>query len=184
LIRTALATLLFFGVSLGAEVPRPAPEFVIHLNPSGQILLSQLKGKPVLLALVSTTCPHCQALTSVLNRIYGEYHPKGLEVVSAAFNDMSHMLVPGFIKTYKPAYPLGSSPREPVIAFLQHSAIMQLYVPIVVLIDKHGVIQEQHLGDDEYWRTQEPSIRASVEKLMKAAPVVHSTRKKASGGKK
>jgi peroxiredoxin len=37
------------------EIPRPAPEFTIHLSDATQVQLSQYSGKVVLLAFMITT---------------------------------------------------------------------------------------------------------------------------------
>jgi peroxiredoxin len=47
------------AVSLAAafaqDIPRPAPEFTIHLSDGSQVLTSQYSGKVVLLAFMATT---------------------------------------------------------------------------------------------------------------------------------
>lgn len=179
MIRTVLATLVLTGLTFAAApVPRPSPEFVVKLTPSGETLLSKYKGKPVLLAFLSTTCPHCQQLTRVLNNMHREYGPKGLQVITAAFNPMANMLVPDFIKTYKPEYPMGWTTRDAVYDYLQQSQMFQLYVPIIVTIDRAGVIREQHLGDEEYGHDPDKNVRASVESIMKPGSATAASGKK------
>lgn len=181
MIRTVLASLVLAELTFAAgTVPRPSPEFVVKMTPSGETLLSKYKGKPTLLVFISTTCPHCQQLTRVLNNMHREYGPKGLQVVSAAFNPMANMLVSDFIRTYKPEYPMGWTTREAVYEYLQQSHMFQLYVPIIVTIDRAGVIREQHLGDDPYGHDPDKNVRASVEVIMKPA----STSAVAAGKKK
>ena len=182
-MRIALATLLFAGLSLPAfsagPVPRPSPEFAVKMVPSGQTLISQYKGKAVCLAFISTTCPHCQKLTPVLSKMQQEYGPKGLQVVAAAFNPMANMYVPDFQRQFKPDFPLGWATREAVLEYLQHSAMQQLYVPILVFIDKDGVIREQHLGDDMYLQREEANIRTSIENILKSGK--KTTQRRTSG---
>lgn len=175
-----VATLAIAAALPAAEIPRKAPELAVKLTPTGEKLLSASKGKAVVLTFISTTCPHCQQLTASLNRIQQEYGSKGVDVLGVAFNPMSNMLVSDFIKQFRPAYPLGWQTRETTLEFLQHSPVMQLYVPIVVIIDKTGMIREQHLGDDSaYNANPEMSIRKSLDAtLSKPAPAL-STRKPA-----
>src|ERR1700733_4388550 len=105
--------LLLTGLAAYAqEVPRPAGEFAIKL-PNGQItLVSQYAGKVVLLAFISTTCPHCQHTTGVLSAIQNEYASRGVQVLAAAFNPDAVQLVPGFISQFKPTFPVGSADRD------------------------------------------------------------------------
>src|SRR5260221_13212792 len=88
-------------------VPRPSPDFTIHLTPATQTSPKQYKGKVVLLAFIQTTCPHCQAATPILSGLQRQFGPRGLQALAAAFNPMANMLVPDFIKQYQPTFPVG-----------------------------------------------------------------------------
>lgn len=191
MIRSTVASFLCMAIaaSAAAPVPRPAPNFEVHLMPSGAVTPAQYKGKVVVLALILTTCPHCQNSTVMLSKLQKEYEARGLQVMAAAFNQMSHMLVPEFIKTYKPTFPVGYSTREEVLAFLGRGPDEEMYVPIMIFIDRKGVIRYQHMGDDAFFQHQEQNVRAHIEALLgapaaakKAAPATVS--KKAAPGKK
>lgn len=168
-------TLLAFTVSLGlifpgaaATLPRPSPEFAIQMTPSGQTLLTQYKGKVVVLMLISTTCPHCQQTTKMMSEIQKEYKDRGVQVLAAAFNEMANMLVPDFIKQFEPAFPLGYANRDAVLTYLQHPVMMQLYVPSLVFIDRKGMIRYQHTGEDPFIaQNQEKNVRETIETLLK-----------------
>ena len=52
----ALAAIGFLAAAAFAQdVPRPAPEFAIHMPDGSQTLLSKYSGKVVLLAFMATT---------------------------------------------------------------------------------------------------------------------------------
>jgi thiol-disulfide isomerase/thioredoxin len=135
--------------------------------------VSQYRGKVVLLTFILTTCPHCQAATKFLSAIQKEYGPRGLQIVAAAINDNADLLVPDFIKEYKPAFPVGYSPRDPVSSFLQHPPEENFYVPAMVFIDRRGMIRGQYFGDDPFNQhdKQEKNIRAQIESLLRNMPV-------------
>src|SRR4051794_19355757 len=82
---------------LAIEVPRRAPEFVIQMPAGGQLLLSQYKGKVIVLEFGQTTCPHCQASSRLLNQLYVEYGSKGFQPLFVGFNDMANMLITDFV---------------------------------------------------------------------------------------
>ena len=57
-MRTLLGSILLVAVSLSsyaATIPRPSPELAIRSVEGGQILLSQARGKVVLLTFLYTT---------------------------------------------------------------------------------------------------------------------------------
>src|SRR5271155_2218565 len=121
-IRHSLMAFALFLTGLAAyaqQVPRPAGEFAIKM-PNGQVtLLSQYAGKVVVLAFISTTCPHCQHTTGVLSAIQNEYGTRGVQVLAAAFNPEAATLVPGFIRDIKPTFPVGSADRDSVLEYEQ-----------------------------------------------------------------
>lgn len=162
-----------------APLPRQSPtDFVIHLAPDGQVSPAQYAGKVVVLAFILTTCPHCQHSTQLLSGLQREYGPRGLQVMAGAFNEMSHMLVPDFIKQFQPAFPVGYNSRQEVHAYLDHSEQLQMYVPVLVFIDRKGMIRYQHTGEEPFFQDQEKNVRATIEELLKEPVPVH--KKKAS----
>lgn len=162
-------------------MPRPAGEFAIKM-PGGQVtLLSQFAGKIVVLAFISTTCPHCQHTTQLLSGLQNEYAPKGVQFIAAAFNPDAAQLVPGFIAQFHPTFPVGSAERESVLEYEQASMAKPNYVPELMFIDRGRVIRAQHEGGDTaFWTDQEKNIRAEIDSLLKepvkSAKAAHKAR--------
>lgn len=144
---TVLGLLGFAAVTPFANaqppMPRKAPEITI-VEPSGnKIPLSSYKGKVVVLALVSTICPHCQKECEMLTQLYGEMKPKGVQMAAIAFNDNAAMLVPGFIRDHGVMFPVGSAKQETVLDFLGFSVMDRYVVPQIAVIDRKGMIRAQ-----------------------------------------
>jgi peroxiredoxin len=154
---------------IAAQVPRPAPEFPIRLLDGHQLSLSQFRGQVVALAFVQTTCPHCQHLSVLLNRMYKEYGPRGFQVLGVAFNSMATMLVPDFVKALDLTFPIGVGLHEEVESYLQHPPLEILYVPQLVFIDRQGIIQAQYAGQDDFFKepADEANLRHQIEALLK-----------------
>jgi thiol-disulfide isomerase/thioredoxin len=170
-IRYMLAPLVCLGLiaqAASTDPPRPSPEFPIRLLPSGEVSPTQFKGKVVVLACILTTCPHCQVAVGMLSGLQREYGPRGLQVLAVAFNPMANMLVPDFIKQFRPSFPVGWAEHQEVLNYLNHSTITPLYSPSLVFIDRKGMIRYQRLGDDPLMLTdQEKNVRAAIEELLK-----------------
>jgi thiol-disulfide isomerase/thioredoxin len=163
----AYALLLTGLAAYAQQVPRPAGEFAVKM-PNGQItLLSQYAGKVVVLAFISTTCPHCQHTTGVLSAIQNEYAARGVQIVAAAFNPDAVQLVPAFVSQFKPAFPVGSADRDSVLEYEQASLAKPNYVPELIFIDRNRVIREQHNGGDDFFKEQEKNIRETLDTLLK-----------------
>lgn len=152
-----------------ADVPRIAPELAVQLLSGDQLLLSQFRGKVVLLAFVHTTCPHCQNMSGIVERLYHEYGPRGFQPIDVAFNDNAILLVPDFVKMLGLTFPVGIAPRDTVMEYLQHSYAEPLYVPQLVFVDRAGEIRAQHggIGDDFLKGDLEKNLREAIEPLLK-----------------
>ena len=171
MIRTNLALLLGGLLCVAplqaATVPRPSPEYAVKLSAQKQVLLSQYRGKVVLLMFFLTTCPHCQTTSELVERLNKEYGPRGLQPLAVAFNANAEALVPDFVRTYGLTFPVGYDQRDTVYSYLDRQATQRTFVPIVTFIDRKGVIRHQHFGDDAFFRNQEANIRALVEQLLR-----------------
>jgi peroxiredoxin len=184
--------LLTIGSALlpGANIPRPAPEFGFEVPGGKQVLLSQYRGKTVMLAFFLTTCPHCQNTSVVVEKLYKELGPKGFQPLAVCIDDMAKLNAPDFIKKYGVTFPLGYSRRDPAYAFLEHPVMQQLYMPAIVMIDAKGTILSQHPGGDPVFGTnpaqQEENFRKLILDAMKpkAAAPATSTNKKPTVSKK
>ncbi len=160
-----LATIATAFVALGVSalaippVPRKSPEFAFVEASGRQTLLSSLKGKVVVFALMHTTCPHCQREAVMLTKLQNELGPRGLQVVGTAFNDANPGMVANFVKNFNVGFPVGYSPRETVESYLGLSVMDRYVVPQVVVVDKKGMIRAQsevtgtpNLQDEGYLR--------------------------------
>ena len=153
-----------------AVIPRKAPDFAIQMNGAKPIELSQYRGKPVVLAFILTTCPHCQYTTGLLVKLQTEFVSKGLQVIACAVNDGAAADVPNFIKRFQTNFPVGySSDQVGVMSFLQHPQTAIPHMPMLAFIDRHGIIREQYQGIDALLSdeaTQEENLRAEIVKLI------------------
>jgi len=176
-MRTFLAVVLCLAVpSLtaipagAASLPRKAAELQIQMNGAKPIELSEYRGKPVVLAFILTTCPHCQYTTGLLVKLQTEFVSKGLQVIECAMNDGAAADVPNFIKRFQTNFPVGySTDQLGVLSFLQHPQTAIPHMPMLAFIDRHGVIREQYQGIDAMLSDeagQEANLRAEILKLI------------------
>src|SRR5579864_7942507 len=131
-----ILTVLTAGMALMAQgpVPRPAPDLKI-----GTATLASWRGKIVLLAFISTECPHCQRASVLFEQLSHEF-PK-LQVVAVAFNEKAD--VPAFVKRLGLSFPVGVSTSDAAHDFLGIARGARLGTPQVVVIDRAGVIRAQ-----------------------------------------
>jgi len=164
----AIICLLFSAsVSLwAADVPRPAPAASYKTPTGATISIADYKGKVVALEFLITTCPHCQKCSTLLQKMYNEYGARGFQPLGVATNDMAHMLVPDYVKQFGLSFPVAFAPREKAHEFLQLPLMLIMYVPQLVFIDRHGVIQAQYGGQDKFFLDEENNMRKQIEAML------------------
>lgn len=165
----AVATSLFAEQSpKGAPVvPRKAPEFVFNMVDGPHQLLSMYKGKTVVVALMFTTCPHCQKTAQLLTQVQKEYAAKGVQILGAVFDQDAAGRVQQFNKSLGLNFPCGYSDQGAVLEFLHAPANDPYFVPILVFIDKRGTVRSQYIGDETFLAHQDINIRAEIDKMLK-----------------
>jgi peroxiredoxin len=169
-IPATYAALLALGVSAFAAPPpviKKAADFIIA-EPSGkQTPLSSYKGKVVVVEFLYTTCPHCQAESQMLTKLYREMGPRGLQVAGVAFNDNASILVPEFVRKTGAPYPIGVATQTTILNYLGFSIVDRYVVPQVMVIDRNGNVRAQSpVGGDVNLQTEE-YMRNLIDTLLK-----------------
>lgn len=156
-----------FSLSLNAS-PRPSPEFAVNIVNGQPLHLSQYRGKVVVLALIVTSCPHCQTLTRMLSGLQKEFGPRGLQVLEAAITMQPEPDVPKFIETFSPPFPVGSVTYGNAMAYMGYDQEERRYTPYVTFLDRAGMIQGQFDGKSPFnaETVQLKNYRAVIEKLL------------------
>jgi peroxiredoxin len=169
-------------VSAAGPVPRKAGEFVIQHPDGKQELLSSYRGKTVVLALMFTTCSHCQKTAGVLAGVQKEYEGKGVQVLGATIDAGATLRIQQFNQVFGVNFPCGTSNEAAARQFLGLANDEPYFVPILVFIDKTGTVRSQYIGDEKFLGSQEINIRAELDKLIKgSASTIKATTPK--GGK-
>ncbi len=174
MLMAAAATLSLGLVSAGTTpqksptTPRKSPEFVLKMLDGKQQLLSGYRGKTVVLALMFTTCPHCQNTAQILQKFEGEYAPKGVQVLGVVFDQGAAQGAAQFQRTYAKNFPIAVSDQGQVLEFLGLGQTEPYFVPILAFIDKKGTLVSQYVGDEKFLANQEYNIRAEIEKTLKS----------------
>ena len=184
---------LFLVAALGAalltaaDIPRPAQDLKFRLANGQEASLRQFKGKAVVLEFLLTWCSHCQKCSLVMQKLYKEYGPKGVQMLGVAIGDGDDKKFALYAQQYGLTYPVGYNlNRDLVGQFLQHPLMLQMMMPQLVFIDKDGVIRNQIRGNDEAFfgspsdqgAVEEKNMRAEIQKLIAPPPAKKAPAKK------
>jgi len=149
-------------------VPRKAPELAIQTGPEKFMWLSQAEGKTVVVAVIMTTCPHCQYTTGILSKIQKDYAAKGVQVMATAIEPMSSLNIDGFKKQFQPTFPVGYNDQKYVMKFLGLPENDPMFVPQLLFVDKGGTIRAHLTGESpEMEKTvQDKKLRELLDKVL------------------
>jgi thiol-disulfide isomerase/thioredoxin len=158
-----------FGAAAYASgpVPRPAPALDFTDGTGKHIVLSNLKGKVVVVQFLLTTCSHCQAFSGILNKLQAEYGVKGFQALGAAVNEATPEMARDYQAKYAQTFPVGPLVQDLCYAFLGLSVMERAGFPQIAVIDRKGQIREQTTSENIPQPLQnEAHLRALVEKLL------------------
>ena len=171
MLRRVLLLSLAVSCAVAQHVPRKAPEWKIDTAGGKPIALSQYKGKAVLLAFILTTCPHCRQTVGCLAKDQQKYGARGFQVLASAIDQGVPGVIPPFVKEFRLPFPVGyNTDGNAMLAFMGYDRNHLPHMPILLFIDRQGVIREQHEGNDEknYFNDrQQQNLDQSIEALLK-----------------
>ena len=156
-----------------ARTPRPIADMNIPAPGGKAIDLKQYRGKVVLLALITTTCAECIQSVDIFNRLQKEYGPQGFQMVAAAVNVSAKTDAGPFAQRYKADFPIGYLDKPGMMRIADVPGDQKPYVPIVMFIDRAGVVRFQYFGNDAVMKDEEKSLRAIVGGLLKQVQLQH-----------
>jgi peroxiredoxin len=158
----AMAALLFAAIGVGnAATPSTgseAPDFVLKSRSGENLRLSEYRGQVVMLSFWATWCGDCRAQLKQLAAMREQYQDVGVELLAVSL-DQNLRQADAMAEGLKATYPV------------LHDAsgdVGRLYdvakVPVVVLIDRSGVIRDVFEG---YRRGSEQQYLERVQALLR-----------------
>ena len=151
------------AATTGGLIPSPregflAPDFTLELLGGGQVTLSELRGKGVVINLWASWCPPCRAEMPAIQRVYEKSMGRGLEVlaVNTTFQD-SERDAAGFVQELGLTFPVPLDRSGTVSRQYQLRAL-----PSTFFVDREGIIRKVIIGGP----MSEATIQTAVEEIL------------------
>jgi thiol-disulfide isomerase/thioredoxin len=160
LLCTAAVALFLNACSMGAAdgpdqlVGKDAPDFKLPMLAGGELQLSDLEGKNVvLLDFWATWCGPCRQVMPALVEVSNEYKAKGVRYLAVNLREDKEK-----ISSY-----LKSAKLDIEVPLDQEGKIAGLYhvrgIPTMAIVDKQGIVRDVHVGAS-------PNIKAELKKAL------------------
>lgn len=138
--------LLVTAVAAGAQLPRVgdrAAEIDLAALDGGRVVLSQLRGHPVVISFWGSWCPPCRDEFPELVRAFKAHGPAGLRMIGVNGRDQERRTkdVQGFVDEYAVTFPIALDVRGR--ARRDYGLIG---LPTTVFVDSSGVVRRIHIG--------------------------------------
>jgi peroxiredoxin len=116
-----------------------APDFTLSKIDGGEVTLSELRGKVVILDFWATWCPPCVKGIPEFVELYNEYKAQGLDVIGLSL-DRGPSPVKKFVVKNNVNYPVVMADRK------VSDAYRPAYIPTTYIIDREGKIVSKVVG--------------------------------------
>jgi peroxiredoxin len=164
-----LAAGLAAGLAL-AKTPRPLANVTVHTPDLKGVDLKKFHGKTVALVIFSTTCKDCISILQMMDKIQTDYGKQGLQVVGAAGDDNAKYMIGSFIARYRPSFPIGYLSKEEIIKVADVPKDVRPVAPIILFIDRWGMVREQYYGDSPVFKDADRALRALCQSMIRVTP--------------
>ena len=160
-----LAALLFAAVAVGLQLARqnttqptsgPAPDFSLGLFDGGELHLSDLRGRVVLINFWASWCPPCRVEAPDLQALYADYQATGFTLIGVNMLESSQRKALAFIDEFGITYPNGEDREQRLTKLYRVQG-----PPESFLIDRRGRIRKFYYGSVNY-----ESVSAAIEELL------------------
>ncbi|GIO04202.1 hypothetical protein J31TS6_02300 [Brevibacillus reuszeri] len=129
--------------TVGIEKGNLAPDFELQALHGGQMKLSELRGKKVIVNLWATWCPPCRAEMPDMQSFYEENKEKGVVIlgVNLTSTETNPEAVSSFVEAYGITFPILMDVDKQV-----SNVYKAISIPTSFIIDSKGVIQNKFIG--------------------------------------
>lgn len=131
-------------IVVGNEVGNLAPDFQLQDLKGNTVILSSLKGSPVILNFWAVWCVWCRYEMPFIQEIYEDeaWQDQGLVILAINIEETAST-VRQYMQSNNLSFPVLLDTNGDVA---QKYNVHVPRIPVTVLVDKDGIIQEWHLG--------------------------------------
>ena len=128
------------GSSPAAEEGRAAPDFILQRLDGGEVRLSDLQGKPIVVNFWASWCIPCRIEMPELVESYMEHGDEGLTIVAVNKREADDRIQP-FVDEFGLPFIIGMD-RDGEVAAAWHTGGAMEGLPASYFLDRNGVVRK------------------------------------------
>ena len=170
LLNAVLVGLLVTGSSLAfaAKLPRPLADVNIDTPGAKRIRLTATKGKPRVIAILASTCEHCEDTVATLSKLERQFRVRGVQFVGALVDEQAAQLLPAFVAKTKPSFVIGTMSQDNTRRLADFGMRDHPFVPILLFVDANNMVRYQFHGDEAIFQSNtEAGLKNMIDVLLK-----------------
>ena len=165
-MKPCFPALLLTSALAWAATPRVVADVPIPLYGQKAINLREYRGKVVVVALISTTCGDCIQTVATLSKIERDMGSRGLQVIGATVDNSNADGANAFVERYRPTFPIGYLDNPAAIKLAEIEKGARPFAPILLFIDRRGVVRVQYYGNDPIFKQADASFRKLIQAFL------------------
>ena len=183
LLALAAVPFLISSAAAGQAAPprlRRAPDFTLFDSDGKKHVLSEHRGRVVVLQFFQIGCPTCQAEAPVLEELQKKFKSKGIDFLAISHDQSGAEGLRQFAEKYKISYPLLVGDLEVAVRFLGlNPQRTDFQVPQFFVINREGQITHEFhpARDAEFFRDFKLGLEQALDALVGSPPDTRRTQK-------
>ncbi|SRR5579871_6862116 len=139
-----------------------ASEMKLRLLDGTDRMLSDFRGRVVVLQVMSTRCSRCAQIVKLLNDLQ-----RSLEIqpIAIAINAEAREMIDAFVAHSGPEFPVALDSKANLCDLLGLPQDKPLYLPIIAFLDRRGVIRGLSAPGTDFFTQAETTFPAMIRRI-------------------
>ena len=150
---------------MAAVAQKMPAELTLRMMDGQERMLSEYRGRIVVLQVMSTRCGGCVRKIKLLNDLQETFGNDCIQPIAVAINTEAPEMIEEFIERSGPRFPVALSSKQNVCEFAGLPQAKPLFLPVILFIDREGVVRGLSCPGTDFFTEAETTFPAMIRRL-------------------